>query len=91
MMGTQPDGSTFIFLYIMSVNISSEQMLSSGDFAALRCGKGRMSSELQKPPSRFREGGQIYRCLSCQAFFALMAAWAALRRAIGTRKGEQDT
>ena len=26
-----------------------------------------------------------------QAFFALMAAWAALRRAIGTRKGEQDT
>ena len=25
------------------------------------------------------------------AFFALMAAWAALRRAIGTRNGLQDT
>ena len=34
-------------------------------------------------------------CCSCKlefyAFFALMAAWAALRRAIGTRNGLQDT
>ena len=34
-----------------------------------------------------------FRFLSARVsyFFAAMAAWAALRRAIGTRKGEQET
>ena len=43
------------------------------------------------PPADDRRGRFVYRGKPYFAFFSLMAACAAARRAIGTRKGEQET
>ena len=45
-------------------------------------------------PPQFQAGGMQMLCSSgCSLTFmpALMAAWAAARRAMGTRRGEHDT
>ncbi len=43
------------------------------------------------PPADDRRGRLVYGEKPYFAFFSLMAACAAARRAIGTRKGEQET
>ena len=53
-----------------------------------------LSGEKRNPRSRLgRERGGLIEERGCGADYspALMAAWAAARRAMGTRKGEQDT
>ena len=57
----------------------------------------QLSIDRKKSPTASAVGdfllGQIYRVnvMCCNYFISLMAAWAADRRAMGTRKGEQDT
>ena len=57
----------------------------SGDFGGCARKKNPASR------GRGRGGGRAQRRAGLAYFSSLMAAWAAARRAIGTRKGEQET